>query len=68
VARLRELEERFVVVAIEPEIGTKDLLIPVGSVGDDDDRIAIGREFNGAEADAVKEVIEGEFWFALSEE
>ena len=68
VAGLRELDERFAIVAIEPEIGAEDLLIPVGAVGDDDDRTAVGRKFNRSEADGVKEVVEGEFGFALGED
>ncbi len=31
--------------AIEPQVGAEDLLIPVGAVGADDYRTAVGRQF-----------------------
>ena len=53
VSGLRERNQRagFAVVLVEPEIGAENLLVPIGAFGDDDHRIAIGREFDGMEAD-----------------
>ncbi len=55
-------------VAVEPEIGAENLLIPVGAVGGEDYGIAIGREFDAAEADGVEEVVERQFGLALSQD
>ena len=68
VSGLRELDERFAIVTIEPEVRAEDLLIPVSAIGDKDYRVAVGREFDGAEADRVEEVVEREFGFALSKD
>src|SRR5271155_5098520 len=51
VTGLGELNQRrsawrcaFRVVAVEPEIGAEDLLVPVGALGRDYDRTAVGRD------------------------
>ena len=31
------------VAMIEPEIAAKDLLVPIGALGADDDRVSVGR-------------------------
>ena len=67
VAGLRELDERFDVVAVEPEVGAEDFLVPVGAVGFDDDGVAVGRKGDVAIAHGVEEFVEGEFGFGVGE-
>ena len=50
VTGLRELDQRPGVVAVEPEIGTEDLLIPVGALGGEDDGTSVGGEFDGGDS------------------
>ena len=63
VARLSQLNQTFRSVHIKPEIATEDLLIPVGSLRGNDDRIAIGRDLDAAETHGIKELVNGELWF-----
>ena len=67
VAGLRQLNQRagLAVVAIEPEVLAEDLLVPIGAFGNDDDRMAVGRNLYRREADGVEEFVEREFGFAL---
>ena len=60
---LRQLNERaaFAIVVIEPEIAAEDLLVPVGALGLDDDRLAVGRKLKRPEIDRVEELVEGKF-------
>src|SRR3954453_7095902 len=49
VAGLRELNQSLAVFAVKPEIGAKDLLIPIGAVGGKDDGATVRREFDRTE-------------------
>ena len=58
----------FAVVVIEPEIAAEDLLVPVGALGADDDRVAVGRNLQRPEIDGVEELVERELGLVLSGE
>src|SRR5947209_6329508 len=66
-AGLRELDERLGVIAIEPEIGAKDFLVPVGALGFDDDGVTVGGKRHVAKGHRVEEFVEREFGFGLGE-
>ena len=74
VSRLRQLNQiarsssAFGVVVIEPEIAAEDLLVPVGALGCDHNRVAVGRNLERREVDRVEELVERELGFALGDE
>ena len=72
VSGLRQLNQiantgaALAVVVIEPKIAAEDFLVPVGALGDDDHRVAVGRNLQRPEIDGVEEFVEREFGLALS--
>ena len=56
---------RFAIVAVEPKVGAEDLLVPVGTLGDDRDGVTVGRDRDRGIAYRVKEFVESEFGLRL---
>jgi hypothetical protein len=51
---------------IEPEVAAENLLVPVGTLGADDDRVAVGRNLERGKVNRVEEIVECELGLGLS--
>src|ERR1700688_837646 len=67
VTRLRELDQRpcLAIVAVQPQVVAENLLIPIGALGSNYDRVSIGRNSNAGIADGIEEFVKREFGLAV---
>src|SRR6266576_682718 len=46
------------IVTVKPEVGLKNLTVPIGAIGGDDYRVPVGRNLDGVEFDVVEKFVE----------
>ena len=57
----------FCIVAIEPQVVANDLLVPVGTLGPNHNRLPFWRQLDRGKAYGIKKIVECEFRLAFCE-